>query len=645
MLGASNSFAATYYSLFMEATRPRRARRRPRRGTVEQPVDVRLVRNAFAAVAAALLVAAFTVTRPGALAPSALPPSFDTAAATALAQELERDYPQRTPGTPAARDAAAWFSSKLAPYGLTTTTNAWQASLPGLGSVELRNVVATIPGTTSGSIVLVAYRDNAPGARLGNTSGTAALIELARAYGRSETAGSAVRPRHTLVFVSTDAGSYGGLGAAHFADASPLARTALAVVTLDEIAGGGAVRLRIDGNAPRSPAPALVRTAAARLAAETGSEPRWAGWLEQLVDLGTPFGLGEQAPFLGAEVSALRITTVGDGRREQAASNILPLRVRRFGEVGRASQALLAALDGGIEIVPQTPSYLYLGDRLVRGWATELVLLAALIPFAVGVVDLLARCRRLRVPLAPSFRALRARLGLALWLGVLIAAATAVGALPDTPSLPLPASLPAATSVPTIPCLTIAILTGLGWALMRRSFGPANAAAAEHELAGYAAALTALGLLAGITAVVNPFALVFLLPSLFTWLWLPALVGSAGWKRDVVYGLGLIGPVLFLVVTAERLELGLGVLPYTLRLFTSGYLSLTTALLLLAWVAVAAQLGALTGGRYAPYAGGVSPPPPGAIRSTTARIASWRQSSRRNLAEDPAGTTPSPRST
>jgi hypothetical protein len=113
----------------------------------------------------------------------------------------------------------------------------------------------------------------------------------------------------------------------------------------------------------------------------------------------------------------------------------------------------------------------------------------------------------------------------------------------------------------------------------------------------------------------------------------------------VTYGLGLVGPAMFLVVTAERLEIGGGVLPYTLRLFTSGYLSVTTAVLLLGWAAVAAQLGALSGGRYAPYAGGASPPPPGAIRMATARVASWRQTRRRNGTGEPAASEPSPRST
>src|SRR5205823_13778877 len=53
---------------------------------------------------------------------------------------------------------------------------------------------------------------------------------------------------------------------------------------------------------------------------------------------------------------------------------------RRFGEVGTAAQSLIATLDQGLEFAEGTSSYLDVG-RLIRGWAVELVLIAALLPF------------------------------------------------------------------------------------------------------------------------------------------------------------------------------------------------------------------------------------------------------------------------
>ena len=67
----------------------------------------------------------------------------------------------------------------------------------------------------------MAHRDDAGlGSGLDdNASGTAALVELARAYAPTSGLRRALVPPHTLVFLSTDGGSFGGFGAARFAQA------------------------------------------------------------------------------------------------------------------------------------------------------------------------------------------------------------------------------------------------------------------------------------------------------------------------------------------------------------------------------------------------------------------------------------------
>jgi hypothetical protein len=74
-------------------------------------------------------------------------------------------------------------------------------------------------------------------------------------------------------------------------------------------------------------------------------------------------------------------------------------------------------------------------------------------------------------------------------------------------------------------------------------------------------------------------------------------------------------------------ELGLGLLDamlYAAGLVTVGYVSLGSVLLALIWAASAAQIGAVAFGRYAPYAGGLEPPPPGAFRTALSRLTSAR---------------------
>ena len=170
---------------------PARRRRRPRRGTLERPVNSQLYRSAFLFVSLPLLIVAFSVSGSAALQRPLLPPAFD-AQDDARARERARDAVSRI----ASRDrrralgAADWFRQQLTSYGLPTNTDSWVQSVPGLGRVRLRNVTAVVPGQShDAAIVVMAHRDDTgagPGAD-DNASGTAALIELARAYAQPQT--------------------------------------------------------------------------------------------------------------------------------------------------------------------------------------------------------------------------------------------------------------------------------------------------------------------------------------------------------------------------------------------------------------------------------------------------------------------------
>jgi peptidase M28-like protein len=640
--------AATYYSPAMQAARPRSSRRRPRRGSFERPVNTRLIRAAALVVLPPLLLAAFTVLRPGPLPAGPLPPSFDASAALALTRELVTEHATRVPGTPQADRAARWFTDKLALYGLPVEADRWQARVPDLGLARLANIAVVVEGATPETIIFLAHRDTTPAGpgASDNASGTAMLVALARAYSVGGTTGGRARPQHTLVFLSTDGGAYGGVGAKRFASSSRFGKRTLAVVVLDALAGPAEPRLELAGDRPHSPAPALVRTASVRLAEQTGREPRQPSVLQQLVDLGLPFAYGEQAPFLARGISALRLTTSDDSGRSEVLDEPERLDEQRFAEVGRGAETLLGSLDGGAELAQDTSAYVALGDRFVRGWAIALVLLAAIVPFLAGAFDLLARCLRRRLPLMPALRSLRSRIGVWLWALVALWLAAATGVLPSGEARPLPPAGASATDWPVASVTVLGLVATAGWWLARPRLQPRRSASAEEELAGYAIALAGLGFVAVATAVMSPFALVFVLPSLYTWLWLPHVQTTGrSWVMDVLFGLGLAGPVLALVSLESRFDLGIDVFLYAVGLVSVGYLSWTSVLLVLLWAAVATQVGALAAGRYAAYAGGVSDPPRGIIRNGVRRLFVAVQSRRRYRTGEPDASSPSPRET
>jgi hypothetical protein len=594
-----------YYSPAMDAARPRGRRRRPRRGTVDRPVNTRLVRAASVVVLPALLAVLFSVSTTGVLPRPPLEPLFDGEAAADLASRLSTEYPDRIPGTLGAGGAARWYRETVAALGLSVDEDVWSEDLPELGRVELRNVVAVVPGRSEEAIVLVAHRDNAGTERpeAENASGTAALIELARGFAPQDAAAGAL-PHRTLVLVSTDAGSYGGAGAKRFAQQSPLARGAIAVLVLDGIDRRGSPRIFIAGDRPVSPARALVRTAAERIREETGRAARFPSVPTQLVDLGIPYAGHEQGPFLAKGLAAVTLTV--DGIASADASGIEAAgAVARLEQLGRATEAIVGSVDASVGAAFRTPDSLFLADRAASGWAVRLTLVVAVVPFALGVVDLLVRGRRRGLPFGPALRALRTRLllwlygGLLLWLGALI------GVFPTGSALALSPHSAPVSDWPVAGLGLLAAAFGLGWLTARRRLSTGSLVTPEERLAGYAVALGWVGLVAVGLALTKPYVLVFVLPSLYTWLWLP--VRNRLWTRVALYSAGLLGPVAGLVVLANELRIGvLDAVLYVASLATVGYVSTVSVLAALAWIAGAAQLGALAVGRYAPYVAAAS---------------------------------------
>ena len=100
---------------------------------------------------------------------------------------------------------------------------------------------------------------------------------------------------------------------------------------------------------------------------------------------------------------------------------------------------------------------------------------------------------------------------------------------------------------------------------------------------------------------INPFALLFLLPSLHAWLWLPNLREAPRWARAAVVVVGFAGPALIVGSFAFRYGLGWDAPWYLLQLRAIGYVPFVTLVLAIPWLAAAAQLTVLTAGRYAPY--------------------------------------------
>src|SRR5205823_14423431 len=145
----------------------------------------------------------------------------------------------------------------------------------------------------------------------------------------------------------------------------------------------------------------------------------------------------------------------------------------------------------------------------------------------------------------------------------------------------------------------------------------------------YTVALLCLAALALLVVATNPFALLFLLPSLHLWLWLPNLRASPAWAPAGLITAGFAGSALVLGSFAFRSGLGWDAPWFILELRNLGYVPFMAVVLVVPWLAGAGQVAALAAGRYAPYPSVGERPPLGPARRVIRRLVLGSRARRR----------------
>ena len=212
---------------------------------------------------------------------------------------------------------------------------------------------------------------------------------------------------------------------------------------------------------------------------------RRAGPLEQLIDLGFPFTLYEQGPFVARGIPAVTLTTGGERPPAAFTDRASALDTRGSSAMGRATQELIGSLDQGLELAQGTTSFVWLGDRIVRGWAIELLLFAPADPVPGR------RRRPVRALPAPRDRrsarlraACAARLAFWLFLGLAFTAFRALGAWPA--GVPRPPNPAVATSGdwPVLALVALGVICLAGWIVARQRLVPRRPVGPDEQLAG-----------------------------------------------------------------------------------------------------------------------------------------------------------------
>lgn len=476
-------------------------------------------------------------------------------------------------GTAGGRCAAKFIEERFGAAGLSTRRQIFPFRLRG-DRVEGVNVLARMRGTSSRTLVVLAHYDapvTSRDAAADNATGVATLLELARIFSRET-------PARTLIFVATDAGVWGSLGADVFArekgwEAFPGQSGAApyAAVSLDHLAPGTAAGIEIEGGGQFSGfAPLWLRATAAMAAASAGARVFPEGPLSQIVSRAVPITFHDQGPMLRRGIPAVnlrarshreeeakRIALTGEDRPE----NIRPGALKLFGDASEL--AVRAALDAG---VTESPDVITLTSRrtIPRGrirWIAALLFL----PLAVLALDAWRRGRTdLRsvllsaswaLPVVLAVLALRIAIGLDL-----------LPRFPLYPAAPRDPFLRHWAPLPMAGALAAALLGGV-------------AAAGLSRRAGKTAGLSLL-LLAAVWAWARNdlAAALFLAPAALAWPWIGAAgAGRGRWLDVALLLIGLAPFGALVLVAAERLLLGPWIFWYGALLPAYGALGLQAA--------------------------------------------------------------------
>ncbi len=475
------------------------------------------------------------------------PPAFDGNDALHLAE----DVTAAAQGSGGDVAVTALITRALTEVGSPPVVERFSGTAPDGSSTTETNLVATLPGASHGTILIVASRDAGP-------LGTATLIELARVF-------AVEQHTRTIVLASLGGGADGDAGARFLASHLPRSLGKPVMLLGIRSIGGGRVAIHDRGSRSDHTSAGLWAGVQAAFAGVPGaSSVTRPGILRELAEAAAPpRATGSQAPFIDERIPAVELENV-----DPPATT---LRAERLTADGQALNDLVGALDSGATAGGAEGSYVRSGDSVVTRWLLALLALGLVAAPALAAVDLVSRAWREHLPVAE--RALAAATIVvpltAAGLGIRTVALLG-GDAAESWAYPYTRDRwPDRTEV------TAAVLgAGLGWLtlrLVRRPRRPPEDGAARATIALAAA----LGLGTGgatLAILVSPVAGLLLVPALHGWvaierirlggaparavlIWFPLLAPAAA----VAVGLQLTPGELVRMVADGRIPAAIGV--------------------------------------------------------------------------------------
>lgn len=475
---------------------------------------------------------------------------FDKDRAFVLQGELAKQFTYRSSGQPNNRRAAEWIEQHMLSYGWTCQIDTWTV-VNYSKAVEMNNVVCSLPGISNQEILVLAHHDQAPTTIEGadnDASGIGILLELGRVF-------AAEKPLpYTLVFVSTDGEEYGMLGSRRYLETHPNTDDILAGISLDNLGKSfyNGMKMEVIGQF-HNYGQIWIQLLARDVAIAGGDlwDVQLRAPLDQVLDQAVPISFMDQGPMVAHGIPALGFAGVFPPESAELhwTTYHSPLDTMKLAsadtlyQTGRIPEALIRQLLS-MKTFPDMPGpYLYLDSshQILRGPALYAIFIGFTALFFIGAVffggtDFKNKLAKWQGSL-PQF--------LSLWLPlvaslIVLYLLVAVGLMDKFAVYPATTKDPDITS-PHWPAVIVFIISliiffALSRWLTRRYY---NRSASPEFGMLKSLALFIVGLGALYILIINPFSLLFVVPTLF---WFLITGRKGGWKvLDIVlFLLGLL---------------------------------------------------------------------------------------------------------
>ncbi|MCX8032350.1 MAG: hypothetical protein N3B14_02995 [Thermoleophilia bacterium] len=431
------------------------------------------------------------------------PTFFDAARAFRTAEGMSQYYPERALEAPDAQGVVEWILEKLPDRGMADI-DVFTAPL-GDRKVTLRNVAVILPGSSRETIVIAAPRDTPPVVKvepLSYSTGTAVLLELIQVFSS--------RPHQkTLVFLSTEDSTTGGLGIDRYLTTSGAAEDVLAILSFQGLGKERSRFLSAGVTGAQTAAPGWYVQLVSRVLAEVGLDLKIPGLLSQAADHALAISEGDQVAGLSRGIPSLHLYDEGPG--QPTAAGLITQ--------GEAIERLILSLDATAEVPRDPTSALLLrsGRYLTAGAVTFLGVLMLLPSLFVAAIWAFSS----RVTLRTLLRHLRnlASFGLPAVLTLGLMYGLAAGGLIPMYKFQVPTGVGPSTDPRLAPTL-ILLLVGLVFFILCRRFLGYFRPYEGRAITEMARLLTGyLGLLVGLILLLirSPFLVIPMLTAAWAW--------------------------------------------------------------------------------------------------------------------------------